>query len=691
MNVTFLNGAFLFAALAALLPLLIHLISRRRVATIDFSSLRFLKELERKRIRRVRLRQILLLVVRSLILLSVALALARPTLRGAVGGLGGHARTSVAIVVDNSASMGRAVGDGTLMDGAVRAGAEIVSLLDEGDQAFLVSAARPARSLLDAGTFSRDVVLDALAEMRTSAASTDYTRAVEVASALLGGARNLNREMYLIGDMQASGWTGSGRAADGGASAVYVIAERGPEANLSVESVTVERRYGGGTGVHSVAARIANHGRRGGETLVRLYMDGERAGQAGVEVDRDGAATARFAVPVDEKRWHAGMVELPDDAFAPDNRRYFVIPPVTRTEVLVVRPGGSADRSAGALDDADYVERALDPTGRGERFSVSTVRAGSLSNQDRDRFPVVVLADVGRLDPAGVRWLRDHVANGGGVLLVLGNRTDIRFWNADLLPDLAGVRVRAPLERAGGVRLSPAAREHPMLDGLVSGGRLIDDISVRRAFEIESGAAEEVLELPGIGPALVVSRAPSGGEVATLATGLDPSWNDVPRSGLIVPLLHRLVERLERSGRGGGSALVGSDLEVGLPGPVGATVVAAAPDGRELIAEPRPGRRPGAVVRAVGVPGVYRFESGGRLLAMGAVNVAPSESDLRPLDENALAERLSPLEPVFLAPGPGLAGQVLETRYGRELWRVFLYLALALLALEMLIARPRSA
>ncbi len=656
MNVTFLNGAFLFAALAALLPLLIHLISRRRVATIDFSSLRFLKELERKRIRRVRLRQILLLVVRSLILLSVALALARPTLRGAVGGLGGHARTSVAIVVDNSASMGRAVGDGTLMDGAVRAGAEIVSLLDEGDQAFLVSAARPARSLLDAGTFSRDVVLDALAEMRTSAASTDYTRAVEVASALLGGARNLNREMYLIGDMQASGWTGSGRAADGGASAVYVIAERGPEANLSVESVTVERRY-----------------------------------QAGVEVDRDGAATARFAVPVDEKRWHAGMVELPDDAFAPDNRRYFVIPPVTRTEVLVVRPGGSADRSAGALDDADYVERALDPTGRGERFSVSTVRAGSLSNQDRDRFPVVVLADVGRLDPAGVRWLRDHVANGGGVLLVLGNRTDIRFWNADLLPDLAGVRVRAPLERAGGVRLSPAAREHPMLDGLVSGGRLIDDISVRRAFEIESGAAEEVLELPGIGPALVVSRAPSGGEVATLATGLDPSWNDVPRSGLIVPLLHRLVERLERSGRGGGSALVGSDLEVGLPGPVGATVVAAAPDGRELIAEPRPGRRPGAVVRAVGVPGVYRFESGGRLLAMGAVNVAPSESDLRPLDENALAERLSPLEPVFLAPGPGLAGQVLETRYGRELWRVFLYLALALLALEMLIARPRSA
>ena len=93
MNFTFLNGAFLFAALAALLPLLIHLISRRRVATIDFSSLRFLKELERKRIRRVRLRQILLLIVRSLIILAAALSLARPTLKGSFGG-GAHAKTS---------------------------------------------------------------------------------------------------------------------------------------------------------------------------------------------------------------------------------------------------------------------------------------------------------------------------------------------------------------------------------------------------------------------------------------------------------------------------------------------------------------------------------------------------------------------------------------------------------------------
>ncbi|MCK4409905.1 MAG: BatA domain-containing protein, partial [Candidatus Eisenbacteria sp.] len=135
MNFTFLNGAFLFAALAALLPLLIHLISRRRVATVDFSSLRFLKELERKRIRRVRLRQILLLIVRSLIILAAALALARPTLKGPLAGGGSaHARTSVAIVVDDSASMTRAADGGDLLADALAAASEIAGLLDDGDQ-----------------------------------------------------------------------------------------------------------------------------------------------------------------------------------------------------------------------------------------------------------------------------------------------------------------------------------------------------------------------------------------------------------------------------------------------------------------------------------------------------------------------------------------------------------------------------
>ena len=711
MNFTFLNGALLFASFAALLPLLIHLISRRRVATVDFSSLRFLKELERKRIRRVRLRQILLLIVRSLIILAAALALARPTLKGTVAGGGGaHARTSVAIVIDNSASMMRDGDGGDLLSASLAAARDIAGLLDDGDQAFLVAASDPAHAVVDEGTFSPDVLLEALNSMEAGDAATDYSGALDLSLDLLGASRNLNRELYVLGDLQRTGWVrpAAGRssevtgAPDGEAGTrggedgprAYLLPFDGPTANLGLSSAVIERKYGGMTGLYSVSARVSSYGRRSGEILVKLFVDGEQAGQAGIDVERGGSAVARFAVTVDEAEWHAGWIELPPDALMADNRYYFVIPAARLTEILVVRP----DLAQG-FDDADYIERALNPTTESKKFSVSVVSLAALSRQADDRFPVIILADVGRLDDAAERWLRRHVDDGGGVLVVLGNRTDVRFWNAGLLPELTGIEIRAPIERAEGVRLAPALQGHPLLQGLVFGERLIDDVAVRRALDVRVGSVEEVLELPGIGPALVVNRTVADdaaldpalprGEVATLMTGIDPLWSDLPRSGFIVPLMHRLVERLSRTSSRPAAVIVGEDLVARLGDAPAERVEVDLPSGRTLTSELRLTRASIAVAEHVGVPGIYRFHAGGRTVALGAVNVDPLESDLAPADRSEIEDYLSPLPLTFIEAGARLEEEVLQARYGRELWRAFLYVALALLAVEMFLARPR--
>jgi hypothetical protein len=76
-------------------------------------------------------------------------------------------------------------------------------------------------------------------------------------------------------------------------------------------------------------------------------------------------------------------------------------------------------------------------------------------------------------------------------------------------------------------------------------------------------------------------------------------------------------------------------------------------------------------------------------VALGAVNVDPRESDLAPADRSEIEEYLSPLPRTFIEPGARLEEEVLQARHGRELWRAFLYVALALLGAEMYLARPR--
>ncbi|MEK9138612.1 MAG: BatA domain-containing protein, partial [Bacteroidota bacterium] len=102
---TFLNPFLLVGLAAAAIPIIIHLLNLRKLKTVEFSSLRFLKELQKTKMRRVKIRQILLLILRTLLIIIVVLAFARPALRGSVGTIGAHARSTIVILLDDSPSM----------------------------------------------------------------------------------------------------------------------------------------------------------------------------------------------------------------------------------------------------------------------------------------------------------------------------------------------------------------------------------------------------------------------------------------------------------------------------------------------------------------------------------------------------------------------------------------------------------
>src|SRR5687768_127527 len=74
------SGWMLLWGLAAALPILIHLWSRRRYREVTWAAMQFLLAAMRKNSRRILLEQWLLLAVRTLILLLLALALADPAL-----------------------------------------------------------------------------------------------------------------------------------------------------------------------------------------------------------------------------------------------------------------------------------------------------------------------------------------------------------------------------------------------------------------------------------------------------------------------------------------------------------------------------------------------------------------------------------------------------------------------------------
>src|SRR3954466_3688485 len=68
-------GALATLAGAASIPVIIHLLNRRRYRIVDWAAMRFLLAARRQNVRRLRLEQLLLLAVRTLLVVLIVAAM----------------------------------------------------------------------------------------------------------------------------------------------------------------------------------------------------------------------------------------------------------------------------------------------------------------------------------------------------------------------------------------------------------------------------------------------------------------------------------------------------------------------------------------------------------------------------------------------------------------------------------------
>jgi len=77
---TLLNGVAMFAVLAVIVPIFIHLRKRRKSKVVDWPAMQFLRRTVTHRRRGVTLENLLLLMLRCLLVLLFVLAMARPAI-----------------------------------------------------------------------------------------------------------------------------------------------------------------------------------------------------------------------------------------------------------------------------------------------------------------------------------------------------------------------------------------------------------------------------------------------------------------------------------------------------------------------------------------------------------------------------------------------------------------------------------
>lgn len=699
----FLNPFMLFALGAAAIPVIVHLFHFRRPRKVDFSSLTFVRELQKTTMQRVRLRQWLLLALRLLAIACLALAFARPSLTGeAAGALGGAARSSAAFVVDNSLSMTLRDAEGEYLRQAREIVSGLLQEFEERDEIFLRTTGGDP---VPAGPLSPAAALDAVEEIRASAGSVSTLEAVRSATEALQEAAHPNREAYFVTDMQASALADTARAAPAEGLRAYLLPVGGrTQANVAVVDVRIDSRIVEAGQPVRLSATLVNYSDEPVEGYAAsVFLEGRRLAQATADLPPREPTDVSFAVTAPEAGWLAGMVEIPEDAYPADDRRYFTLHAPERRRILIVR---------GAGEDTRFLELALSPELARDRvaFDVTVIPETSLMATGPDRYDAVVMAGVRTLSSGEAEALARYVAGGGGLLLgpSAAGQEGEHAYNA-LLEAIGGGRI-------SGFNGSPGAQtriasfdrvelEHPLFEGVFHVGPEEDAPNVERPeiwfaarYEPQGAGEQSVIRLSNGDPFLQEIRH-GRGVALLLAVAPDARWSELPVRGLFVPLMYRSLYYLSAwESIAGEQFPAGRSAELRIPRlPDEALFRLAGPDGTEYAPEQRDLFDAALLTldrEAVERPGVYDVYAGDDIARRIAFNADERESDLLAMETEEARRRMAevvggPVE--IIAAGGRSAGEVVATvaeqRTGRELWKAFLLLSLLFLTAEMAVAK----
>jgi hypothetical protein len=687
---SFLAPLFLLGLAAIAVPIYVHLIQRERKDIIEFPSLMFIRRIPYQSVERRRIHNWWLLALRLAALALIVAAFARPffTIDSIVSAATASGSREVVILLDRSASMGYG-------DHWARAQAEarrIVSDLGGDDRATLVLFDRGAEEAVRA-TSDRGSLMAAIEAASVSSDATRFAPALRLAQSLLSRSDRSRLEAFLITDFQRSGWQQQEEIPlPEGATITPVSVADVETAGLAVTSVAFDREAFSGQQRVTVTAGLTS---RGGDPVrqnVQLEIDGRVVGTREISLEPFTSGSVVFDPVTVAEANVRGVVRAGTDKLSKDNDFYFVLSPSRPVSVLIVEADG-ADRGASL-----YVSTVL-RLGATPPFQSEVIPASAVSSSTLEGRALVIVNDASSLSTASANALAAFVERGGGLFIALGDRTPVSgAW--PLLPGTLGATVDRLALRGG--TLGFLDYSHPVLDDFKD-PRTGNFANMRflKYRTLTPGPADKILARYDDGAAALVERKVGNGLVLAFTSTLDASWNDMPRHGMFLPLMHEIVTYLSRYEEPRSWQTVGRMLDISAP--VGAIVrqgeastrlgtsaVVVAPSGQQSTLGQS--GAPSIELTEQGFYSVRLAGSGDRRPFAIAVNLDPAESDLSALAPSDFLASVTS-QAAVTQPGQSLEPEEIrpvDIEKEQGVWWYLLMAGLLLLLAESILSNVQS-
>jgi len=725
------------------LPLLIHLLNRRRYEVVDWGAMQFLQLSQTTR-KRVFLEEFLLMLVRMGILALLVLALAGPYLDLALpAGLVGRTPRDVVLILDGSGSMAASAEEQTPWQRAQQKALETIESLSPGDGVAVILAREQPIVLVGELSPERERVLQKLRDLPAPAGSCNAPEAFRRAVALLAPSQKRLREVLFFSDGQRFGLADAeslfrlellsseqGPRDSWPRFSLIHVAEQRPATlpNAALAALTCNRPvvprdrevtfrsaivWSQQTQLrppHRLRLELDGVAVRDLEVPQSLPPDGRVPFSFSLRFRTVGSHRVSVILEADPPQATAANGTSPRDQVPNDNRQDYAIEVVESLPVLLVDGENSA--APPPRLGADFARDALTPARDPHPVvQAQVVTVNALTPQMLQPPPrAVILHDVARLSADQTEALNLYLEAGGGLLVALGSRADRDWYNEILFRNGTGWLPAQLLDWAGdesqptnAARPEPESFTHPALElfrnaavGSLGDARFPRWWRVATPGQNAAGSPVGLLVEGLARTPFVVERSYGRGRVLLCAVPLDASHGsnliDLPA---FVPFVHEMVYYLAGARGAERNLMPGQPLRYRLEGSLEGWTLAL-PDAEPLPLATEPGKPATHLVRLsesgelsfedTRLSGVYRLRSPEGKTIWFVVSRDVREGDLTPLNDDDRAKLEKLLAMRFDTPSEPKRDEPPEIQR-QELWLYVLMGMIGLLCLEVWMTR----
>ena len=733
----FINAFLLFGTLGGAIPVIIHLLNRRRFRITRWAAMEFLLASLKKNYKRIRMENLLLLLLRILMIVLIALALARPTLTdtGLLGALGTETRY-VIIILDDSCSMRLRDGSSTSFDRAKSVAGQILASLNKGDVVSLLAMSDVTRPIIKEATLDIGLVRREIKRAQPGYGGTDIRRALVAASELLATSKRPRKEVFIITDLQAGAWgkkdqepsealkAALARIKKDASTFVVDTGSTGSTDNLAVTKLEPLSKIIGTGSQAELQVDVTNYtAAKRSDVQVKCLVDRFNQDMKELDIPPGETESLTFARTFRTEGAHLIQAQVGNDRLAADNIRHLAVNVAKFIRVLLVNGETSPELEE---NETYYIERALRPPVDDAGWRVSyieptTITEFAVSSTDFTRYRLVVLANLASLAAKnGVTRLEEYVRDGGSVLVFLGDRVDAAFYNEQLfkggkglLPARLGDEVGSTGETRSSTHIEVVKPVHPIFERFTGERAFFISRSLLfyKHFALTLPASKEgvrVIASFDTGTPAIVEKAFGRGRVVLVASSCDQEWTNFPKSAAFPVVIQDLVDYLGASDfslrnvlvhqpyrRTFGAEELVETVTIRPPGGAGAEKTLR-PYAVGPPAKPGDNAPPLSLTEIVfsetDAAGLYELElthkDGSKAPAeYFSVNIPPEESDLRRLKSSDATAAIKGFEFKYARSVSDLKLAVRQSRTGREFARALLLAVLAISCVELVLAK----